>query len=459
MSAFSSTTKPGRVLVLPRSLHAFGTSILLIPLGIASSILIARTIGPAGKGNFDLIVATATLLGMALGLSLPSGVTYVVARGKANLNVLAGQLLGIALLQGLLVAALLATLRYTGYATALLPQQMGGWLILGIAVFVVGEMLANHARAMLTGRQEIAAVNNCELLGRLVQFLLLFILAGTLYALGGRISVAVLFALTLAVTAFINFLLLKALSLTPRLSSDTGTLREVTAFAWPCYLGNLTQFLNYRLDVFIVSYFAGYAAVGRYTLAVSLAQMIWLMSNAAATVLLPKIAAADSAVDNVAHTARVTRLAFCASLLAALALALFASQTLTLFYGEAFRQSVAALLWILPGIVAFSTVNVLAAYLAGCGRPQLNLFVSLAALSVTLVLDVTLIPRLNIVGAALASTASYSLSAVLTIWFFVRVTGVGVRQVLLPTVDDVRFIVALARPVLKRMRLQQAGSG
>jgi O-antigen/teichoic acid export membrane protein len=73
---------------LPKTLHAFGVNIILLPLGIATSVLIARSVGPTGKGSFDLIIATAALLVMVLSLSLPPGITYVVAQGKVSSNVL-----------------------------------------------------------------------------------------------------------------------------------------------------------------------------------------------------------------------------------------------------------------------------------------------------------------------------------------------------------------------------------
>ena len=71
-----------RTFGLPRSLHAFGANALLLPLGIANSVLIARTVGPAGKGSFDLIMTTAALFTTFLSLSLPPGITYAVARSK-----------------------------------------------------------------------------------------------------------------------------------------------------------------------------------------------------------------------------------------------------------------------------------------------------------------------------------------------------------------------------------------
>ena len=131
-------------------------------------------------------------------------------------------------------------------------------------------------------------------------------------------------------------------------------------------------------------------------------------------------------------------------------LGLAASQAIPLLYGEAFWPSFPALVFILPGIAVFSTVNILAAYLAGIGQPRLNLAVAVVALFVTISLDLYLIPKFDIVGASLASTASYSVSALLTITLYMRKTGSPLRQILLPTSEDLSFAMRLVRPLRKR---------
>ena len=63
--------------------------------------------------------------------------------------------------------------------------------------------------------------------------------------------------------------------------------------------------------------------------------------------------------------------------------------------------------------------------------------------------------RLGIVGAALASTCSYTLSAVLTIWLFIRETGSSVREVVMPNTSDFKLLSSLVRPLMSRAPLQQ----
>lgn len=429
---------------LPRTLHAFGVNVFLLPLGIATSILIARSVGPTGKGSLDLIVATSALLAMVLSVSLPQGVTFVIAQGKIPVNVLASQLVLVSIAQVLVALIILSLLRFTGYFQLFLPNW-GLWIVGGVALYVWVELLSKFWAALLIGQQQIAVVNNSEFVGRVIQFTSLFIIVGALYLSGRHLSVGVLFLVALAASTLISLFLLVSLGFRFQLSRDLSGLKAATAFAVPCYAANVAQFLNYKLDVFVVGFFAGTASVGRYTLAVSLGQLLWLMSNSVASVLLPKVAASTDDSGSIQHTMRVTRLSLWGTAVCGLALALLATQAIPLLYGEAFRPSVVALLWLLPGIVIFSIANVLAAYIAGIGKPRLNLLVSGVSLIVTVALDIALIPKLNIVGAAIASTVSYSLSALLLIRFFKRETGAPLREMLLPTSEDLRILLSLAR--------------
>ncbi|HEU4768218.1 MAG TPA: polysaccharide biosynthesis C-terminal domain-containing protein [Pyrinomonadaceae bacterium] len=436
--------RANRTFGLPKTLHAFGVNVLLLPLGIVTSVLIARSIGPTGKGSFDLIVATSALLTMVLGVSLPPGVTFVVAQGKAAPKSLASQLIFVSLLQAVLAIIALAVLRFTNQIEVFLPNW-NLWIVAGVAFYVWIEILTRFWAAILAGQQHIAIVNNAELIGRAAQFVSIFILYAVLYLSGRQLSVGLLFLVTLSAMTLINLILLASLGFKFQFSSDLSGLKATFAFALPCYAANVAQFLNYRLDVFVVGYLAGTASVGRYTLAVSLGQLLWLMSNSVATVLLPKVAASSDGDGNVRHTMQVTRLSLWATACCGVVLGLLATQAIPLFYGEPFRPSVMALLWLLPGIVIFSVANVLAAYIAGIGKPRLNLLVSGISLVITITLDLILIPKLNIVGAAMASTVSYSVTALLLVFFFSRETGAPLRQILLPTSEDLRMLLSLAR--------------
>ena len=62
------------------SVHAFASSVCVVLVALAISVVIARALGAQGKGNYDLAFSTATILTLFLGLSLPTGITYSIAR-------------------------------------------------------------------------------------------------------------------------------------------------------------------------------------------------------------------------------------------------------------------------------------------------------------------------------------------------------------------------------------------
>ncbi len=452
ISETAAITPPSKRAPLWRSgVHVLFTSMVAIVLAVANNIIIARALGSAGKGSYDLALTTAMLLTVALGLSLPVGVTYVVARGRANLRRLAWQLTGLAMLFGALATVVLYVLRLTPFADSFIPPDMGKWAIALIVTAAVLAEIVNYWRAMLNGRQEIIQANRSDLISRAGHVLLLLLVIGVMAAQNHRASPALFIAVYIIALLLANLFFLKPLS--PALQAGRGAsgLREVMAYSFTCYLGNFTQFLNYRLDVFIVTYFSGVKTLGLYTLAVSLGQMIWLVSKAAATVLLPNVAASqEAAAANAKRTAQITRLAFMISAGSALLLAVFAAPLVPWIFGEEFRPSVTPLLLLLPGIVAFSAANVIASYLAGIGKPQLNLYVALAGVIVTVALDVLLIPRFDIAGAAIASTLSYLTSAIFIIWFFMRVSKLAVREILWLTREDVTLGISLLRSLFQR---------
>ena len=71
-----------------------------------------------------------------------------------------------------------------------------------------------------------------------------------------------------------------------------------------------------------------------------------------------------------------------------------------------------------------------------------------AVLSVAL--DVWLIPRYGIPGAAVASSVTYGTSTALTIWNYRRLSKISFRDLLVPGPADVRLLMVALRSVMRR---------
>jgi len=93
---------------------------------------------------------------------------------------------------------------------------------------------------------------------------------------------------------------------------------------------------------------------------------------------------------------------------------------------------------LLPGIIAISITLVVTSDLNGRGRPLPPSLAAFASTLVGLVLYLELIPRRGMWGAAVASSISYSFSALLSLILFAAITKVRIHQLLVPRIADLR---------------------
>lgn len=422
--------------LLKTGFHTLGSNVLCAVISILTTWMIARLAGPATKGTYDLYVAAAAMINVIVGFSLPSGLTYVSARKTANLAKLVPILFLLAALQGAITCGVFLALRNTRVASIFLPVGAGRVLIVGLSVTVALGALIAFLRALIVGSHRFIKANVGDLSKQGIGLLA----AGIALTLGieghhGAMALICANIFTLAAAALV---FIKAIPFRERSQTQNSGLKEALTYSTPCYGANLSQYMNYKLDVFFVNAMAGAAQLGIYQLAVTLTQSLNLIPSAASTILLPLVASQhERPVENAQRTAQVARLIVFISTISALVLGGIGYWLVPKVFGVAFSKSVAPLLVLLPGAVCLSLAAVLASHLAGMGFPDLNLRASVAGLLVTVPLDILLIPRGGIVGAAFASSCAYFVSTSLNAWYFHRKTGVSIKEMVLISPEEI----------------------
>jgi len=197
-------------------------------------------------------------------------------------------------------------------------------------------------------------------------------------------------------------------------------------------LGNVATFFNYRLDVFVVNYYLNTTEVGLYALGVMVSEALWQVPNAAALALVPRtVRSLDE--TGVEFTCLVCRQVFSVACVTALIIAALSGWLIPLVFGERFAASVPVIWWILPGTVALAVSKVMCADLLARGVPEYATMFAFVSLVVTVVLDLLLIPRMGIQGAALASSAAYLTNSVLVALILKRKLKVTWKALYLPS--------------------------
>jgi O-antigen/teichoic acid export membrane protein len=101
-----------------------------------------------------------------------------------------------------------------------------------------------------------------------------------------------------------------------------------------------------------------------------------------------------------------------------------------LVYGAQFAQAGLVARVLLPGIIAYSMMPTLATFFSQqLGQPRLPLVFSSTSTVICAVLTIALIPRMGIVGGALATSVSYCIAFTAAVTYFVHRTRIGPRRI------------------------------
>lgn len=412
--------------------------LLAVALGMGVTLLVARQ-GPEAQGQFSLLMATE-----AVYVALFSGFGLVVARQLSHHREQAAGWLG-----GALMLALAA-----GFAASGLFAWAGGRLQSPAYAFV--PLLALAAPLLLLSPTVSGLYLGLGRMGPISAIgvlppLLTLLAAGLLHLAGRPPGLLQLLALWLGARALVG-LAMAALALRGHglRRSDWAAWRRHAAFCAVVGATNLVSWLNYRVDLFIVERLDGLAPAGVYSIAVTVAELLWFLSSSLSTAAYARIGAPDAA-QAAALTVRVMHLNLAVLLLASPLLLAAAWWGLPLLLGPAYAAAPALLLLLLPGVWAYASASTLSAYYTNfLGRPQLSAAVAATSLAVNVAVCALLVPRLGAAGAALATSASYLLAIGWGLALFRRHAGLGWRRVLRPDAAQLRRdlyapLAALAR--------------
>lgn len=427
-----------------RVLVFFVTQVLTAGLGLFNGFFLARLIGPSGKGDYYLLTFLPPTL-MILGqLGLPQAFAFFSARGMTR-----GLVMRTVVLTGLVSIPILLT------TLALLPVLRDAVLHGLEPIAVVIPLLAlplllnaTFTTGIVVGRQAarwLAIVNICVSVSATI---LILLLAGVLgLGVWGALIAFVVTAVILAV----GFLV--AATRVSRAVPATGSASypELLRYGLPLYPGGLTQFFGYRADIYLLAGLLAdpSAPLGYYSLAVSMAELVFFFPNAVATFFFPHVAG-SSREDSDRQVPVVSRVTLLLTGAVGLALVPIAAVAISVLL-PAFGPSLPALYILLPGVVAISVSKVLAGYVTGLGRTGLSSMVSILTFGANVVLNLVLIPRHGILGAAAASLISYTLSAIAYSLIAARLTGARPSDFWIPRAADVRFALTTTFGLVRRM--------
>ena len=406
-------TTPGSVASV--GVQTLSLKVAVYAVGFGTSVLISRALGPEGRGAYYFPVVAATMLTTVATLGIEQANFYLMGSRRVDVARLWGQAGLVALVMGLCGLGALMV------GPAVLPGLFAGtrptWLWLaGLTI-----PLALHAQfgaGLLTLQGRVTWQFRVGLVAALVQ-------VGLLTALQISVGLGVTAVLVAnLVTGCLTWMLVvwPLRECRPWLAWDASLLRATLAQALPLHLGVVLLYLHLRLDMFMVKAWSGDTALGHYSLAVTLAETVMLATDSLALALLPR-QIANTVPEAATLALRGARINAVAALGAGAVWLVCGWPLVNLVYGRAFGPAYLPLVLLLPGMVFIGMQRVCGAPALRSGRPWWVAGIMGASLALNAALNVWWIPIFGPSGAALASTVSYVVSALVFLIWTIRLAG------------------------------------
>ena len=205
-------------------------------------------------------------------------------------------------------------------------------------------------------------------------------------------------------------------------------LKESFVYGIKGHFSNVLTFINYRIDIFLIAFFINDVAVGIYSIAVLLAERIWLISQSVATVLFARVVNLANDKDKNNFTSLVARNTLLITVIAGVTLAVFSQWIITSLFGVQYEESIQPFLYMIPGVVLFSMSKVLSNDFSGRGYPEINTFIAFIVASINIGLNMYLIPLYGIKGAAISTSSSYVVDVLLKSSYFSIKNGISFKE-------------------------------
>lgn len=193
-------------------------------------------------------------------------------------------------------------------------------------------------------------------------------------------------------------------------------------FSLPLMLAKILGELKTRLDILFLGFLSTASDVGIFFIALRLANLMSVPWHAFNMIFAPMVSGyfAREEIKKIEYNYKnITKLIFLFSMFFWGFLLIFSSDLLSIF-GPEFKKGAVVVILICFGQLVKTLVGHAGPMLAMIGKPSLNLMITIISLILLILLNLLLIPRFGITGAAAANVTAVTVTCLLELFFIYR---------------------------------------
>jgi len=391
----------------------FVTRLFVILISLVTTIIVARVLGPEGRGLYAVAIAIGAI-GVQFGnLGLHASNTFYVAQDQKLLPILLSNSLVISFSIGSIIGAIALLVFFTYPTIAPLQGQLLILALLWIPFGLAFLLLQN----LLIGIHKIRAYNVIELTTKILCVTLILFIVGLNAITVERIFLLGLLTLVLG----LYWTLIELKKNLKQIPKPSFTLfKEYIQYGLKAYIAAFFAFIVLQSDILMVKYLLGSEQAGFYSIATTMANMVYMLPVITGTILFPRLSAQTLPRKKLEITIKVGAILGIIMTIITGGSVAIAHPLVKILFGYNYLPAVPAFVWLMPGILLLSINTIFMNYFASIGIPFFMVYSPGVAAILNIGLNLYLIPTQGIIGASISSSVSYSLMFLLSIIYLNR---------------------------------------
>ena len=400
------------------------SSVVIKFLNILKQPIMARYLGPAGLGLYSIATTVVFLVEIVAGFGVPFAIIKYVAEYKDRKDKL----------QSLVSSAVITMLAFGTISSILLfifSDRIANILDMPSLSFIL-KLYAFSLPFSLTysvvinyfnGLLQMKYYSYIEIYKGFLSFLIIIILLILGFGVEGAV-IGTVFGIIVGSLIAIR-LMKKWVNFT--ISDYKKNTKKITSFGSRMMLSNAINIINYQTDIMMIAYFLTVKDVGYYSIAISFSQFFWILPNSLQRIAYPATSeywTNDKSQSLNKMINKTMKLSAIILLSMGLGLWFFAEDIIVLFFGHQFTIAIEPLRILLIGTIIIGIFKSIGGTLPAIGYPGLGFKINSTSAIVNILMNITLIPRYGIVGAATATTTSLIIVAALNYYYIAKIAKI-----------------------------------
>lgn len=364
---------------------------------IFTAFFATRILGPYHKGIYTLFISFCSILIIVSNLSLNSSASYFAAKYSSNTRRILRDLLKLSLTTSA-IGIVISSIVFFFFRQTIFQGANSLFYIIAILTIPTGIFLTNSDNFLL-GINKIKAYGFITLMKAVLNlfFILVFVILLKYQSVGAAVSYTVSILLSALLAIWLCYR-------NNRNNDNKSWAKQIISFGLKIHPTNLVAILEQRIDVILVGLMIGPSSVGLYSLATAFAETGLIIPNSLSSLIIPRTANGGSAPK------KIIEFSLLFTIIYAVVVILICEYLIKTYFGSAFSDSTIPTKILTIAAIFFGLRKTLISLAFGRGSAKAPFVIMLFSLLINICLNIVLIPKYHIIGAALSSLITYALS-------------------------------------------------